>query len=144
MPLISRAPYAPAHLLGLGDTGPAGAPYPDQSYDIPVTITLTANQNLNTNQQINRDADFVWRAVVANSQTGIYQVQYNVNGWYPVSNGFILNANMQSDPSSPYPIWPELIVPAGGFIGINVVDLSGAPNTVQLVLRGVKRFAKAQ
>lgn len=139
---ISRipAPYAAAHLLGLGDTSPAGAAYPDQSYDIPVNIALTAGQTLNTAQIIERDADYVWRGIIANSQTGIYQARFDINGWYLLSGGQILNANLQSDPSSPYPLYPELTVPAGGRIGILITDLSGAPNNIQIVFRGVKRF----
>lgn len=137
---ITAAPYAPAHLLGLGDSSPQGAPYPDQSYDIPVNITLTALQALNTAQIIERDADYVWRGIILNFQTGIYQVRFDINGWYLLSNGQILNANMQSDPSAPYPIFPELVVPAGGRIGIFITDLSNAGNTIQIVFRGVKRF----
>jgi hypothetical protein len=144
--MISRipAPYAAAHLLGLGDTSPQGAPYPDQSYDIPFNITLTASQAVQTSQIIERDADFVWRGVILNGQTGIYQVQFDINGWYRLSNGQVLNANLQSDPSAPYPIFPELTVPAGGRIGIFITDLSAAPNTIQIVFRGVKRFKASQ
>jgi hypothetical protein len=139
------APYAPAHLLGMGDTSPQGTPYPDQSYDIPINITLTALQTLQTAQIIERDADYVWRGIIANSQTGIYQVRFDINGWYLLSNGQITNANLASDPSAPYPIFPELVVPAGGRIGINITDLSNAGNTIQIVFRGVKRFcANAQ
>ena len=140
----SLAPYAPAHLLGLGDSAPSNAPYPDQSFDIPFDVSLTANQILQTSQIIERDADYVWRAVVLNSQTGIYRVQFDINGWYKLSSGQILNANMQSDPSSPYPIFPELVIPAGGRIGILITDLSGAPNTIEILFRGVKRFTQGQ
>lgn len=134
------APYASAHQLGLGDSSPQGAPYPDQSYDIPVNITLTANESLYQQQQIQRDADYVWRGIILNQQTGIYQVQFDINGWYLLSNGQVLNANLASDPSSPYPLFPEMTVPAGGSIGIRITDLSGAGNTIQMVFRGVKRF----
>ena len=114
-----RAPYAAAHLIGLGDSSAVGAPYPDQSFDVPFDVTLTALQTLQTSQIIERDADFVWR-------------------------GIILNANMASDPSSPYPVFPELTVPAGGRIGILITDLSNAGNTIEIVFRGVKRFKANQ
>lgn len=144
--MITRihAPYAAAHLHGIGDASPKGSPYPDQSYDIPTTIALTGNQNTTVNQAIERDADFELRAIVLNSQTGIYQVQFVINGWYQLSAGQILNANMQSDPSSPYVIFPAQLIPAGGRIQINITDLSGAPNTIQIVFRGVKRFQASQ
>lgn len=137
------APYAPAHLIGLGDTSPAGSAYPDQSYDLIYDVTLTANQTLQDFKPIERDADFVWRAIILNSSTGIYKVQFDVNAWYKLSSGQVLSANLQSDPSSPYPLFPELVVPAGGRIGIFITDTSGAPNTIEIVFRGVKRFKNA-
>ena len=138
-----QAPYAAAHLLGMGDTSPQGAAYPDSSYDIPINIALTANQATGVQQLIQRDAAFMWRGIILSAFTGIFQVQFTINGWNLLSNGQILNANLQSDPSSPYPIFPEQLVPAGGYIGINITDLSGAPNNIQIVFRGVKRFSAA-
>jgi hypothetical protein len=140
MPMKIAAPYASAHLLGLGDSSSPGAPYPDQSYDNPFNVTLTANQILQTSQPVDRDADFVWRGVVLNGSTGLYEIQFDVNGWYKLSGSQILSTNMQSDPSQPFVIFPEQCIPAGGRIGMLITDLSGAPNTLQLVFRGVKRF----
>lgn len=146
MPLVTRAPFAPASLMGLGNTAPQGTPYPDQSYDIPVDIVMTGNQvNLVTNQTIERDADYVWRGVVINSYTDVrFKVQFNINGWYNLSPTQINAGNYQSDPGAPYPIWPELTVPAGGRIQITTTDFSGSTNTIQIVLRGVKRFKQGQ
>ena len=135
------APNAPAHLLGLGDSSPQGTPYPDQSYDIPTNITLTGDQSLSTQQTIQRDADYVWRGIIINSYTSqLFQVRFNINGWYFMSQGYVLAANLQSDPSAPYPLFPEMTIPAGGQIGIDITDLSGSTNTIQIVFRGVKRF----
>jgi hypothetical protein len=39
-----------------------------------------------------------------------------------------------------WPMFPEIVIPAGGRIGIDIQDLSAAPNTVQLAFRGVKRY----
>lgn len=139
------APYASAHLLGLGDTAPTGAVYPDQSFDIPFNATLTASAAFQLTQQIDRDAIFIWRALIINSAAVtslLFTVQFNINGWYNLSNGQVIAANLQSDASSPYPIWPELPVPAGGYIGINGTETSGSTNTIQIVFRGIKRFVQ--
>lgn len=140
------APFAPAHLIGLGDASPAPTPYPDQSYDIPYDIVLTANQQLLDSKPIERDADFVWRAIVIAAATSqLFKVQFDVNGRDRLSPSQILAANYQSDPSSPYALWPEWTVPAGGRIGIFITDLSGAGNTIEIVFRGCKRTpAQAQ
>lgn len=145
--ITQRVPYAPSHLKGLGNTAPQGVPYPDQAYTIPVSITMTGNQtNLLTYQDIERDADFIWRGfIVGKASAGtatsdLYSVQMDINGWYKLSPAQILAGNLQSDPSAPFPVFPELPVPAGGRIGILTSDLSGSTNTIQLLLLGVKRF----
>ena len=148
--IVTRAPFAPVHLLGLGNTAPQGTPYPDQGFDIPFDITLTASQVTQQEQIIERDADFVLRAIVLGSvarQTAtsdLYAVQFDVNGWYKFSPAPILAGNLQSDPSAPYVVFPELTIPAGGRIGILFNELSAAPNTIEIVFRGVKRFPQTQ
>lgn len=144
--MIQRAPYAPAHLLGLGNTAPQGTPYPDQAFDIPFDITLSANQVTQQYQIIERDADYIWRACVigraaaGTATSDLYAVLFDINGWYKLSPTSILAGNLQSDPSAPYVIFPELTIPAGGRIGILFTELSGAPNTIEIVFKGVKRF----
>jgi hypothetical protein len=40
----------------------------------------------------------------------------------------------------PYPFFPELVLPAGSRVGIEINELTGNPNTIQMILRGVKRY----
>lgn len=137
----TAAPYAPAYLVGLGDSSDPSAAYPDQDYWLPYDVVLTAGQVLSDSKPIERDANFIWRGLVIapNSSTGLYAVQFAVNGRDFLSPSLILSTNLLSDPSSPFPVWPEFEVPAGGRISINLQDLSAAQNTIQILFRGTKR-----
>jgi hypothetical protein len=133
-------PYAPPAYNGIGQVSvPSG--YRDNSFDYVFDVTLTANQSLRTQQSIHNDSDFCWRATVINRNTGLFMVQFSDSDWYFLSSEPIVSLNIQGDPASPYPVFPEIIIPAGGRIGINITDLSGNPNTIQMLFRGVKRYA---
>lgn len=144
--MVTSMQYATPSLLGLGDTSPQGAKYPDQGYDLVYDVVLNPNNLaaglgvLRDFQQIEHDSDFIWRAVFVNASTGTFSVRFNNNGWYYYSNAPMLSTNLQGDASSPYPWWPESRIPAGGRIGIDLVDLTGAANTIEIVFRGIKRF----
>jgi hypothetical protein len=142
-PLIAPYnPYAPPAYNGMPDASPAG--YQDQSYDYVYDVTLAANQRLQDEVAVANDADFVLRAIVVNVNTGNFSIQISDAQWYQLSNAPVLNGNIQGDPSSPYPVFNELVFPAGGRIAILITDISAAPNTIQILFRGVKRYRVAQ
>ena len=134
-------PYAPPVYNGIGQASvPAG--YRDVSFDYVYNpAVLTANLVRQDQLSIDNDADFCWRAIVINAFTGIFAVRFSDSDWYWLSSARITNTNIQGDPASPYPWFPEVIIPAGGRIGIDIQDLSGAENTIQMLFRGVKRYA---
>ena len=94
---------------------------------------------MKTQLGVHNDSDFCWRATVVSS-TGLFAVQFADSDWFFLSSAPVVSSNIQGDPSSPSPVFPEIIIPAGGRIGINLTDLSNAPNTVRLLFRGAKRF----
>ena len=125
-------PLAPINYsLMPGSNGPIG-------YDYVYNVQLIANQALNDQIQTDNDFPFAWRAIVVNLLSGAFSVQFSIGNWYNLSSGQIHSSNLQSDPSNAYPIVPELLVPAGAKIGVNITDLSAAGNTIQIILRGVK------
>src|ERR1700675_3286127 len=68
-------PYAPPAYNGMMNATPEG--YVDVDFKIPFDITLTAFQELpNLARDVPTDADFIWRATIANLQTGAYSVQF--------------------------------------------------------------------
>jgi len=139
MQAIPANPFAPPMDNGLNNASPLN--YVDVDFTYPYDVVLTANQFLR-DQTISttNDADFAWRALVIATMTGAFNVRFADSQGYYLSNGMIASANLIGDAASPYPIFPEIIIPAGGRIGIDIQDTSGAGNTIELLCRGVKRY----
>lgn len=133
-------PYAPPAYNGLAGDYPNG--WQDINFDNVYEVTLTANQMLRDQQlAVDTDADFAWRAVQVVANSGTFAVRFSDSQGYYLSNGMLLSATFfQGALAILFPIFPEVMIPAGGRIGIDIQDLSGAENTVQLLFRGVKRY----
>ena len=133
-------PYAPPAYNGLAGDYPNG--FYDVSFDNVYEVSLTANQMLRDQQlAIDTDADFCWRAFQVVSNTGAFSIRFSDSQGYYLSNGMLASPTFfQGTFSVLWPVFPEVMIPAGGRIGIDIQDISAAPNTVQLVFRGVKRY----
>jgi hypothetical protein len=132
-------PYAPPAYNGMLDAAPAG--YVDVDFKIPFDVVLTANQDApNLARDVPTDADFIWRATIANVQTGEYSVQFKDTQGYEFSNGLIHRINISASAIAPSVNGHEIVIPAGGQIGIHILDLSGFGNTIQILFLGVKRY----
>jgi hypothetical protein len=139
MQAIPANPWAPPMDNGLNNASPLN--YVDVDFTYPYDVILTANQFLpNQSVSTTNDADFAWRALIIAVATGSFNVRFADSQGYYLSNGVIASANLQGDAASPYPIFPEIIIPAGGRIGIDIQDTSDAGNTIELLCRGVKRY----
>jgi len=132
-------PYAPPAYNGMLDAAPAG--YIDVDFKIPFDVVLTANQFAQgLARDVPTDADFIWRATIANVQTGEYSVQFKDTQGYEFSNGLIHRINISASAIAPSVNGHEIVIPAGGQIGMNMLDLSGFTNTIQILFLGVKRY----
>lgn len=133
-------PFAPPAYNGLSGDYPYGFVDVDHSY--VYQVVLAANQMLRDQQQpIDTDADFVLRAIQLTSFTGVFAVRFSDSQGYYLSNGMLRSAIfLVGTVPVPFPLFPELVFPAGGRVGIDIEDLSAAPNTVEIVFRGVKRY----
>jgi hypothetical protein len=139
MQAIPANPFGAPVDNGLNDTSPLN--YVDVDFTYPYDVVLTADQFLRDQTvSTTNDADFAWRAVVIAFSTGPFNVRFADSQGYYLSNGMIVSANLQGDAASPYPIFPEILIPAGGRIGIDIQDTSGNTNTIELLFRGVKRY----
>lgn len=138
-PLAKINPLAAPSQSGMPDYSPEG--YVDVDFSYVYDVVLTANQVL-TDQAVStmNDADFAIRAVFIGFSTGAFNVRFSDSQGYYLSNGLIASGNLLGDASSPMPVWPEILIPAGGKIGIDITDTSGAGNTIEIVFRGVKRY----
>jgi hypothetical protein len=135
-------PWGSPSYNGMNPDGPEG--YADIDFTYVYDVTLSALQALpNQSVATTNDADFIWRAVVITTLTGPFTVLFKDSQRFQLSNAQIAWSNIVGDASSPYPIFPEIVIPAGGEIGIDITDTSGAPNVIQIAFRGVKRFKLA-
>lgn len=113
----------------------------DVDFTYPYDITLTGNQALSDTIKTNTDADFQMTSILVNVYTSIqFSFRLNVNGVYYLSSGQILAGNLVSDPSAPPPVLGKFIIPRGADLNIDITDLSGAGNTIELLFRGMKKF----
>lgn len=132
-------PYAPPAYNGMLNATPEG--YVDVDFKIPFDVVLTANQDADgLARDVPTDADFIWRATIANVQTGEYSVLFKDSQGYEFSNGLIHRINISASAIAPSVNGHEVVIPAGGQIGIHIKDLSGFGNTIQILFLGVKRY----
>jgi hypothetical protein len=142
MQAIPANPFASPMDNGLNNASPLN--YTDVDFTYVYDVVLTANQFLrDQTMPTTNDADFVWRATVMAVNTGSFNIRFADSQGYYLSNGVIANANLQGDAASPYPTFPEIVIPAGGRIGIDIQDTSGETNTIEILFRGVKRYRVA-
>jgi thioredoxin reductase len=142
MQAIPANPWASPMDNGLNNASPLN--YTDVDFTYPYDVVLTALQFLRDQSvSTTNDADFAARAIVIAYSTGSFNLRIADSQGYYLSNGMIVSANIQGDAASPYPLFPEIIIPAGGRIGIDIQDTSGNGNTIELLFRGVKRYRVA-
>lgn len=126
---------------GFGEV-PLTPPAQQQHYEEPSALTfdiaLTANQNLPSQAlNLDSDGDFVLKALCG-SQTGAYSVRIRLpNGRYFPST-YARNVNIIGTAQFPVPVEPSVVFPAGAQIVLDLIDLSGAGNTIQIVFYGAK------
>jgi hypothetical protein len=139
MQAIPANPFASPMDNGLNNSFPLN--YVDVDFTYPYDVVLTANQFLR-DQAISttNDADFAWRAIIIATMTGSFNVRFADSQGYYLANGVIASANLLGDAASPFPVFPEILIPAGGRIAIDIQDTSGSGNTIELLCRGVKRY----
>jgi hypothetical protein len=135
-------PLAPPAYGGVNDGSPPG--FIDVEFSYVYDVVLAASELL-TGQAVSlhRDADFAWRGYINVVATGTYRIQFKDSQGYNLSNDMLESANIAGTPSNPFPVFPEVLYPAGGAIGIDIEDTSVAQNTIQIVFRGVKRYRLA-
>lgn len=115
----------------------------DQSFDYPFDLVMASGANLpNEGIRTDTDSDFLLLGLVINDFTSnLFTLQFKDSNGNYFSGKPLLAQNYMGQGSAPY-IFPGLprIFPPGSSLGIQITNLSGAQNTVQLAFRGLKRF----
>jgi hypothetical protein len=138
---MSANPLAPPAYAGINPQPPGG--YVDVSFTYPYDVVLQALESL-TDQAvaIHVDSDFAWRGIEVAVFTGAFRIRFSDSQGYYLSSSLINSGNFLIGGATPFPfpIFPELIFPAGSRVGIEIEDLSNNPNTIELLLLGAKRY----
>lgn len=128
-------PFAPPSYQGTPNGAPEGFIDVgfDYTYNILTALPLVA---ILSGQAVplDSDADFVWRGVFI-SNVNVRLRFMDANGYY-LSSDYVMGANLNTV------IFPELLFPAGGRLGIDFTELvagAGLP-ALQLLFRGAKRY----
>lgn len=130
--------------MGQADQAPPAPSFYEEVFQYVFQVTLTASQAVKEQRQtIDRDADFIWTAVWG-TQTGNYSVQFRDANGRIMSSGELRNANAIGTAQFPVPMMKPRLIPGGGFITMNLTELSVASNTIELVFGGYKRFKTRQ
>lgn len=115
----------------------------DSSFDYPFDIVMQSGDNL-TNEGIRTetDSDFLLRGLAINAFTSdLFSLLFKDSNGNYFSSRPVLAQNYMGQGSAPY-LFTGLprIFPPGSSLGIQIKNLSGAQNTIQLLFRGEKRF----
>ena len=136
-------PIAPPPQQGISADGSAPTGFVDVSFSYVYNQTIAGNATLiNEVISIYTEADFAWRGLVFTS-TGLFAVQFQDGYGYTLSSGLIFSTNLPNTPGDPFPWFPEVVYPAGGRIVLDIEDLSGSTNIVQIIFVGVHRYEVA-
>jgi len=134
----TRNPHAPAAYQGLvGVPEQTRGPCP-RSFSYVFDQVLTPLQVLATFKAMDNEADFIWWGMWVSRFTGAFTIRFADGNMRYLSDALLNSAGLSFDPSAPYPIFPQIVIPAGGRIGIDITDISGFANTIQIVLMGAK------
>lgn len=140
-PILTANPYAPSALNTLR-ANLEGKVALDADMEYTYEVTLTANQLLSAQVvPIDTDSIFCWRGDQVTSNTGAFRIRYADGSGRYLSNGLIQwTAYFVGGVPIVRPR-QEIQVAAGGAIQLDIENLTGVNNTVQLSFRGVKRYA---
>ena len=135
-------PFATPVLAGVNAESQFPEGYVDVDFTYVYDVVLLASQSLRDQAvPIHVDSDFALRAVILAQNTGVFSIRFSDSQGYYLSSGFLLSGNFLSGAVPyPFPIFPELLLPAGSRLGIEINALSAAPNTIQILFRGAKRY----
>jgi len=137
-------PFSAPAVTGLNDTSPPG--FVDVHFDYTFDAAMLAGASWRDQQiPMENDSDFVWRgACYTDIIAGAFNYRFKDAQGYDLSSGMVSNGNLSNEPSSPTPIFPELVIPAGGAIRLDLDNVSGIPIQIQFKLIGVKRYRVAR
>jgi hypothetical protein len=107
----------------------------------PPNNELSASQELVAETvALDLDADFLLTGIYLTLWTGAFQIQILDSFDYALMSGYMNSKALSTSAGYPSALGVGHVFAAGGTIKINIQDLSGAPNPLQLAFVGEKLF----
>jgi hypothetical protein len=124
--------------------GTPAAQFVEEPANYIFNITLSANQVLTrVPVNIDRDSDFLWTGLNG-SRTGAYSLNSRLPSGRQIGSANVNDTNLVGTANQPTAIGPPPLYRAGSTgPELDLTDLSGAPNTIQLVFSGIRRLRTA-
>lgn len=135
-------PFSPSYFGGLNQP-PANLRLMPKTFSYvynPPGLALTPNQVLTDIVPIQADADFLLEAWYISLFTGAFQIQLTDSTGYQLSSGLINSGAISQSMSDPSVFSPAHPFPASGKIRIDIQELTGITNQLQIVFLGPKLF----
>ena len=136
--------YAPSFFMGVETPDPSQVGYEPRPFTYiydPPGNQLTALQELtNDSVQIDVDSDFRLFAWYISLFTGEFEIQLADSTGYYLMSGFMNSGAISQSSAIPTIFSPAHPFPAGGKILININDLSGETNPLQIAFVGEKLY----
>jgi hypothetical protein len=127
--------------MGTSPASPQQPQYAEESGWYVFQKVLTSGQALTgLALPIENDSDFLLTGIHGTS-TGAFTVNFRLPGGRTFCNAQIHSANLLGTPNQPTPIGPTAIY-RGGSNGpvLDITDVSGAGNTLEIVFSGIRRL----
>jgi hypothetical protein len=123
---------------GLGQA--AGGRY-EESCVIPFNLVMAlSTEYLNRVLNVEMDSDFLLLWIQGNATSPLYQLRLRLPKGRPLSNVYLNSANIVGTAAFPVVLPVPALYTAGSQIGFDLLETSGAQNTVQLCFVGKRIF----
>lgn len=134
LPYRGVNPFAPVGYQGTPNGAPGG--YFDVGHDYVFNLpVIAANATLVGLVGIDVDSDFVLRLILNNDAAALLRFRFQDAARQYLSSDFIFSQCYNTV------VFPELLFPAGGKIGVEVQEVGGVGTTnIQVVFRGARRY----
>lgn len=120
---------------GLGAVQANAQEYQEASAQV-LSLVLAANAISEDNQiLLDQSGDFILEEIVASS-TGVFGIKIKLPSGRYLPNTYGRSTNIVGTAVFPVPVTPPVRYIGGSRIAVDVKDLSGAQNTIELMLKG--------
>lgn len=139
----TQNPFSPQYFAGVNTPSRSQVFYEDKTIYYPYNPPnqqLTANQDLTDVLAIQADSDFICFGYYLSLYTGLFQFSMTDPTGYQLTSGFIISSLVSQSQAEPTVLPVAHFFPASSQIKLQFIDLSGSPNSFQLVFVGVNRY----